>query len=125
MPITQQVTTIYGSLPASERSQTVIVSSYYGVPGALDVYGDAALLPASFSPQLSDYFWLPANLPAKYTIMVGYAPSDINWMCTSTKVIAPLTVPYNVQNLEQGMPVTLCQLKEPLPQEWSELKNFS
>jgi hypothetical protein len=125
VPITQQITTIYGSLPASERAQTVIVSSYYGVTGALDVYGDPTLLPASFSPQLSDYFWLPAKLVATYAIMVGYNPSDIDWMCTSTKLVAHLTVPYDVQNLEQGMPVTFCHLKEPLPQEWSGLKNFS
>ena len=125
VPITQQITAIYGSLPASERSQTVIVSSYYGVTGALDVYADATLPPASFSPQLSDYFWLPTNLSATYAIMVGYSPSDIDWMCTSTKVVAHLTVPYDVQNLEQGMPVTFCHLKEPLPQEWSRLKNFS
>jgi 4-amino-4-deoxy-L-arabinose transferase-like glycosyltransferase len=125
VPITQQVTTTYGSLPASERSQTVIVSSYYGVTGALDLYGDAMLLPASFSPQLSDYFWLPRNLSATYALMVGYSPSDIEWMCTSPKLVAHLSVPYDVQNLEQGMPVTFCPLKEPLPQEWIGLKNFS
>lgn len=125
VPITQQITTIYSSLPASERNQAVIVSSYYGVPGALDIYGNPKLLPASFSPQLSDYFWLPASLSASYVIMVGYNPSDVDWMCTSTKLVAHLTIPYGVQNVEQGMPVTFCHLKEPLPQEWSGLRDFS
>lgn len=57
--------------------------------------------------------------------MVGYEPSDVAWMCTSAKVITRLTVPYNVVNLEQGTPVTLCNLKESLPKAWSGLKNFS
>jgi hypothetical protein len=125
VPITQQMTTIYGALEPSLRSTTVIISSYYGVTGALDVYGKPTLLPASFSPQLSDYFWLPQDLAAKDALMVGYTPSDIDWMCTSSKVVAHLTVPYDVQNLEQGMPVTLCYLKEPLPKVWARLRNFS
>ena len=36
--IAKQVTTIYDDLPASERGNTVIISAYYGVPGALQVY---------------------------------------------------------------------------------------
>jgi hypothetical protein len=35
--IANQVSTIYRDLPASDRSNTVIVSAYYGVPGALEV----------------------------------------------------------------------------------------
>jgi Dolichyl-phosphate-mannose-protein mannosyltransferase len=125
VPITQQVTDIYEALPSAERGTTVIVSSYYGVTGALDIYGSSQILPASYSPQLSDYFWLPTNLSASDALMVGYNPSDVSWMCTSTKVVAYLTIPYDVQNLEQGMPVTFCHLKEPLPLVWSGLKNFS
>jgi hypothetical protein len=30
-----------------------------------------------------------------------------------------------VVNLEQGAPITLCQLKEPLPKLWTRLRNFS
>ena len=33
--------------------------------------------------------------------------------------------PYNVKGLEQGAPVTFCQLKAPLPKLWARLKNFS
>ena len=35
------------------------------------------------------------------------------------------TVPYNVKGLEQGAPVTFCQLKAPIPKLWARLKNFS
>jgi hypothetical protein len=46
-------------------------------------------------------------------------------MCTSATVVAHLTVPYHVVNLEQGSPVTLCTLKAPLPQLWRGLRDFT
>jgi hypothetical protein len=103
----------------------VIVSSDYGVTGALQVFGNPKLLPASFSPQLSDWYWLPPHLGATEALMVGYAPSDITWMCTTAKVVAHLLVPYQVVNLESGAPVTLCTLNAPLPELWGRLKDFS
>ena len=123
--ITNQLTSIYGALPASERATTVIVSSDYGVTGALQIYGKSGALPASYSPQLSDWFWLPEHVAATDVLMVGYAPSDIPWMCSSARVIAHLTVPYHVVNGEQGSPVTLCTLSEPLTSAWGRLKDFS
>ena len=62
--ITGQMTAVYAALSPSERATTVIVSSDYGVVGALQIYGNSKLLPASYSPQLSDYYWLPSHLGA-------------------------------------------------------------
>jgi hypothetical protein len=123
--IANQVTTIYDDLPASERSNTVIISAYYGVPGALDVYVNSNVRPVAISPQLSDWYWLPGNLTATYAVMVDYQPSDVAWMCTSPTLIAHLTVPYEVAGLEQGAPVTFCQLKAPISEIWGRLRNFS
>ena len=123
--IASQVTAIYRNLPASERSSTVIISAYYGVPGALHVYGDPRILPDVVSPQLSDFYWLPPNLTATSALMVDYKPSDVAWMCKSTELIAHLTVPYQVAGLEQGAPVTFCQLKAPVATIWVRLRNFS
>jgi hypothetical protein len=123
--IANQVTTIYDDLPASERGHTVIISAYYGVPGALDVYVDPKHRPVAISPQLSDWYWLPDNLTATDALMVDYQPSDVAWMCTSPTLIAHLTVPYDVAGLEQGAPVTFCQLKAPIPTIWGKLRNFS
>jgi hypothetical protein len=123
--IANQVTTIYRDLPASERSNAVIISAYYGVPGALQIYGDPKVLPPVVSPQLSDFYWLPSNLTATDALMVDYQPSDVAWMCTSPMLIAHLTVPYHVKGLEQGAPVTFCHLKAPLPKIWGQLRNFS
>jgi hypothetical protein len=123
--IAHQVTSIYDELPASERSNAVIISAYYGVPGALQVYGNPGVLPAAVSPQLSDWYWLPRNLTASDALMVDYQPSDVGWMCISPKLIAHLVVPYQVAGLEQGAPVTFCQLRAPIPTIWGKLRNFS
>jgi hypothetical protein len=123
--IAHQVTTIYDDLPASERSSTVIISAYYGVPGALQVYDDPSVRPVAVSPQLSDWYWLPDNLTATNALMVDYTPADVGWMCASPTLVAHLTVPFDVAGLEQGAPVTLCQLKEPISQVWKQLRGFS
>ena len=123
--IAKQVATIYRDLPASERSNTVIISAYYGVPGALEVYGNPYELPVVVSPQLSDWYWLPNNLTATDALLVDYQPSEVAWMCASPRLITHLTVPYGVAGLEQGAPVTFCQLKAPITQVWGRLRNFS
>jgi hypothetical protein len=120
-----QVTAIYRALPLSQRASTVIISAYYGVPGALHVYGNPKILPDVVSPQLSDWYWLPPHLTATSALMVDYKPSDVAWMCDSPQLIAHLTVPYQVAGLEQGAPVTLCQLKAPIREIWGRLRNFS
>ena len=123
--VAKQVTTIYDDLPASERSNTIIISAYYGVPGALQVYDNAQDRPVAISPQLSDWYWLPSNLSATNAVMVDYQPSDVAWMCISPTLIAHITVPYGVKGLEQGAPVTFCQLRAPIPTIWGKLRNFS
>jgi hypothetical protein len=123
--IAHQVQTMYGDLPSSERNDTVIMSAYYGVPGALWIYGDPSKLPAVMSPQLSDWYWLPHHLTATFALMVDYQPSDVAWMCSSSRLIGHLTVPYDVKGLEQGAPVTFCQLNAPIPELWGRLRNFS
>lgn len=119
-----QVELAYLHLPGPERNGTIIVSAYYGVPGALAIYGGGSL-PAAVSPQLSDWYWLPNNLVARNALMVDYQPSDVNWMCSSATLVGHLTVPYGVQGLEQGAPVTFCVLKAPIQQEWRQLRMFS
>jgi hypothetical protein len=123
--VARQVTAIYDNLPDPERAGTVIISAYYGVPGALDVYDSPATRPVAVSPQLSDWYWLPRNLTATYALMVDYTPADVVWMCTSPALVAHLTVPYGVLGLEQGAPVTLCQLNSPISTIWGRLRDFS
>lgn len=123
--IAQQVQTMYGDLPTSERNDTVIIAAYYGVPGALWIYGDLSRLPAVMSPQLSEWYWLPKHLTETSALMVDYQPSDVSWMCSSSCLIGHLTVPYDVTGLEQGAPVMFCQLSARITELWGWLRDFS
>ncbi|MGH9342195.1 MAG: glycosyltransferase family 39 protein [Terriglobia bacterium] len=123
--VAHQVESIYGNLPESERRGTIIISAYYGIPGALQIYGDKRSLPAVVSPQLSGWYWLPRDLVARNALMFDYQPSDVAWMCSSAIQVGHLTVPYGTHGLEQGAPVTFCVLKTPIQHAWERLRNFS
>ena len=123
--VAHQVESLYANLPSAERSGTIIISAFYGVPGALGIYGDKRSLPVIVSPQLSGWYWLPSDLVATNALMVDYEPSDVRWMCSSATLEGHLTVPYGVQGLEQGAPVTFCVLKSPIQRAWGRLRNFS
>lgn len=73
--IPHQVSSIYESQPPADRSGSVIISAYCGVPGAIDIYGSPSPLPPVVSPQLSDYYWLPSDLAASSALMVDHQPS--------------------------------------------------
>src|SRR5947209_6024139 len=123
--VAEQVTMIYDGLPQPERSGTVVISRYYGVPGALQVYIDPARRPPAFSPQLSDWYWLPHDLSATYALMVDYLPSDVEWMCNAPTLVAHLSVPYQVKGLEQGAPLTICPLRGSIQSAWGRLRDFA
>ena len=123
--VAHEIESIYGNLPSSKRTGTIIISAFYGVPGALRIYGDKRSLPVVVSPQLSGWYWLPHDLMATNALMVDYEPSDVGWMCSSATLVGHLTVPYGVHGLEQGAPVTFCVLKTPISQDWNRLRNFS
>ena len=123
--VANQVTSVYQGLPESERSSTVVISAYYGVPGALRFLGDPRTAPVAVSPQLSDWYWLPSNLAATNALLVDYQPSDVEWMCSSPTLVTHLVVPFQVHGLEQGAPVTFCPLKGPIATFWGRLRNFS
>ena len=123
--VAHQVESIYSNLSSPERSGTIIISAFYGVPGALRIYGDQRSLPVIVSPQLTGWYWFPSDLAATKALMIDYDPSDVSSMCSSATLVGHLTVPYQVHGLEQGAPVTLCVLNVPIRQAWSQLRNFS
>src|ERR1051326_8138641 len=89
-------TPLWSEHPA-QRQNTVIISAYYGVPGALHIFVDPSIRPVAVSPQLSDYYWLPPNLTARNALMIDYQPADVEWMCTAPTLVARLSIPYEVK----------------------------
>jgi hypothetical protein len=124
--LTSQVDAAFNALPAAQRAATVILAANYGEAGAIDVYGRAGGTVQVLSPQLSFWYWKPAQVTAATVLTVGYAPGDIAFLCGNVAQLGAVVIPYSVTNQEHGTPILLCtHLREPLDQAWPALKRFN
>ena len=124
--MTAQVGAVYKSLPPAERARTAILTSIDGQAGAIDIYGGSDHLPQAISPHLSFWYWKPANLDPTTLVTVGYTPSELSFLCGTLKAAGAVTIPYSIDNLNQGTPILLCtDLKESINAAWPALRNFS
>ena len=124
--MTAQVGAVYNSLPPEQRSHTAILTAIDGQAGAIDIYGGSEHLPQAISPHLSFWYWKPAGLEPTTLVTVGYAPSDLAFLCGSVTQAGTVVIPYSIDNLNQGSPILVCtELRESLDAAWSALRNFS
>ena len=124
--MTDQVGAVYNALPADQRAHAVILASIDGQAAAIDIYGGAEKLPQAISPHLTFWYWKPSGLDPTTLVTVGYAPQDLKFLCGSIERAGTVTIPYSIDNLNQGAPILVCtDLHEPLDAAWSTLRNFS
>ena len=124
--MTAQVGAVYNRLPPEQRSKTAILTNIDGQAGAIDIYGTRDHLPAPISPHLSYWYWKPAELDPTTLVTVGYAPSDLAFLCGTVTSAGTVTIPYSIVNLDQGAPILVCtNLRESLSAAWPALRNFS
>lgn len=123
--MTAQVGAVYNGLPAGERAHAAILASIDGQAGAIDIYGGAEHLPVAISPHLSFWYWKPAGPAPTTLVTVGYAPSDLSFLCGAVEQAGRVRIPYSIENLNQGAPILVCtDLREPLDRAWPALKDF-
>jgi len=124
--MTEQVAAVYDALPPDQRAHAAILTSADGQAGAIDIYGGTEHLPQAISPHLSFWYWKPVGLDPTTIVSVGYAPGDLSFLCGSINRAGTVTIPYSIDNLNQGAPILVCtDLREPLDQAWPTLRNFS
>jgi Dolichyl-phosphate-mannose-protein mannosyltransferase len=124
--MTEQVGAVYNSLPPRQRTHAAILASIDGQAAAIDIYGGAEKLPQAISPHLTFWYWKPAGLDPTTLVTVGYAPRDLRFLCGSITRAGTVTIPYSIDNLNQGAPILVCaDLTEPLDAAWPTLRNFS
>ena len=124
--MTEQVGAVYNALPPDQRAHAAILTSADGQAGAIDIYGGTEHLPQAISPHLSFWYWKPVGLDPTTIVSVGYAPGDLSFLCGSINRAGTVTIPYSIDNLNQGAPILVCtDLREPLDQAWPTLRNFS
>jgi len=124
--MTEQVGAVYNAIPPDQRAHAAILTSADGQAGAIDIYGGPEHLPQAISPHLSFWYWKPVGLDPTTIVSVGYAPGDLSFLCGSINRAGTVTIPYSIDNLNQGAPILVCtDLREPLDQAWPTLRNFS
>jgi hypothetical protein len=124
--LVQQVAKAYNSLPDSERSHAAILAASSGEIGAIDLYGSAYGLPRVISGFNSYWQYGYGNPPPQTLIVVGF-DHDLLVNFHDCKLIAPIAVPFNIQNDEatDHRSIYLCHnLLLPWPVFWQHFQYF-
>src|SRR5919201_148282 len=119
--LSQQVTTVYQQLPASDRASVIILASNYGQAGALDFNGRS--LPTVVTPHLTYYYWAPAQMAPSTVIVVGYPRDYLAQFFGDIEEAGTIGNAYGMHNEEFGKSIWVCRNpKMTLRQAWPELK---
>jgi hypothetical protein len=124
------------ALPAQQHSRSTavllfggatvgIISLHLATNGTLGFHTDELYYLACGRHPALGYVDFPPVVPLLARLETGLLGVSPWTLRTSPKLVAHLTVPYDVVGLEQGAPVTFCQLKAPVPKIWGKLRNFS
>ena len=118
--LTNQTAQAWKSLPVRERADGVILAENYGEASALEFYGPSRGLPPVLSGHLSWQYWRPPTLPQRFALLVGFSPTSVTRLCSSSRTLATLNNRWHLDNEERGRTITACRLKQPLGQLWQQ-----
>jgi len=124
--LAQQVSKAYNALPANERSGAAILAESSGEIGSIDLYGPAYRLPRVISG-FDSYWAYGYGDPPPTTLIVVGDDSDLLKAFQDCRLIAPITMPFNVQNEEtiNHRAIYVCHdLRYPWPEFWSHFQYF-
>ncbi len=121
----QEIAAVYGSLPAAQRSSTVVLTSNYGEAGAVDHYGRVAGLPSAYSGHNAYWYWGPPPAGAGAAVAVGFDRVTLAGYCGSLRLAMRLNNHLGVADQEQGAPVWVCtQLRTAWTVIWPRLRDL-
>ena len=123
--LVDQVTVIYETIPADQRSRAAIFTASYGEAGAIDVLGPDSGLPAAASGHNNYWLWGPPA-PHGAVIGVGLVGDPLRRICPEVVQVDTITNPYGVENEEFGLPLWLC--REPtgqLADIWDDVRHYN
>ena len=103
-----QVATAWDTLPPTERSTAVLVTSNYGQAGALERYGPDHGLPHPYSGANALARYGPPPEGAVPVVVVGYDESTLGDRFSGCRLLRRLDNGHDIDNDEQGTPVWRC-----------------
>ena len=103
----------------------VVLTGNYGEAGAVDRLGPALGLPAAYSGQNSLGLLPPPPQTADAVVAVGWAAQEVAGGFTTCRVVARLDNGLDLDNEEQGAPVSVCRGRtEPWATLWPRLRHL-
>jgi 4-amino-4-deoxy-L-arabinose transferase-like glycosyltransferase len=106
----RQISAVYRSLPAAQRSTAIVLASNYGEAGAVDHFGRVYGLPAAYGVQNAYWYWGPPPAVATAAVAVGFDQQTLAPVCGGLRLAARLNNHLGVHDDEQGAPVWVCSV---------------
>jgi 4-amino-4-deoxy-L-arabinose transferase-like glycosyltransferase len=130
--LTHSVATVWHSMPASQRAQSVIFTADYGEAGAINELGRSSGLPIAVSGHNNEWFWGPGDPDATTVVAVAPGPVDVTGYGSylghffrHVHVVATLTNQVGLHNQEWGGHIYICTgLRRPWGTTWPELRHY-
>ncbi len=120
----ENVSTVYMTIPESERENTIVWGDNYGRAGAIEYFSSKYLLPRAVSPHNNFWFWGYGDEEIKHVIIIGGNREDHERSFNTIKEIlihkAEYAIPY-----ENNLTIYLCSdPKVNLEEIWEKSKQF-
>jgi hypothetical protein len=120
-----QVAHVVDGLPPADRSVAAIVTGNYGEAGAIDRFGGAYRLPTVYSGHNELYRFGPPPDSATVAVFVGFDDAPLSDWFADCAVAGRLDNGVDVDNEEQGQPITVCRRPRLTWKElWPRLQHF-
>jgi hypothetical protein len=123
--LARTVSSVYSSVPDSEKSTTIIFASNYGQAGALEYYSAKYRLPPVICPQNSYWYWCaPDTNNIKTVIVIGGNIKDHESTCRDVKLAAVHRTKYSMP-YENNLPIYICRdIYRSLKEVWQKSRFF-
>ena len=121
--LARQTAQAYETVPADQRSGTVILAHYYQEAAAIDFYGPALGLPHAVSPHLSYWYWAPPGMDPSTAVMVNFTVEEGDRLFGDCRQVGTVTNSAGLHNNDYGAPILVCiSPRQPLWKAWPELQ---
>jgi 4-amino-4-deoxy-L-arabinose transferase-like glycosyltransferase len=127
------VRSVWSSLPAAQRADTVIFTSNYGEAGAINTLDRGTGMPPAVSGHNTYWWWGPGNPHA--TTVIAVMPGPVNGtgfaarlgrLFAGVQPAATISNPYGIRNQESGGHVYVCTgPRRPWGEMWAKLRDYA
>ncbi len=124
--LAKTVSSVYKTIPDSEKSTTIVFADNYGEAGALEYYSSKYKLPPVVCPHNSYWYWAnPDEQKIKTIIVIGGDTANLKKIFQGVVLAAVHKTKYSMP-YENNLQVFICRgIKQSLKDIWQRNKNFS